>query len=168
MGYSIMSYLTDAGTLRGIYGSKNIKLGEELCDEWQEELVDLDRFFELSSGKAQQVVEDFIQGQIRFKELAFLYGYVYELFCRKWGEEVFPDSEEYETQFLEDLTKEYSAFLPIPFSGDFPHIVSIEHAQLQDFATKCLSRLKGEQREEFASVIEEARERGKDLVFFNY
>ncbi len=78
--------------------------------------------------------------------------------------------------YLDSVIKEYSAFIKIPFSDDFPHIVSIEY---KDFELKKAIFLSAELRghsedekkdyiEKISNVFDYAESKNKDLVFFNY
>jgi len=170
MGYAIQAYTTDAAKIKQIFGSKDKKLQTEVEAQLAERLADLNDDFDLEEDEvtAHTILNDLFDGVIRHPEQAHLYGYVYEMLCACFGASIEPENDMYALEFLDLIVKEYSAFIAIPFSGDFPHIVSIEYKDLDAFKKKYLRDEDDEQVRELADTIEHARVHSKDLVFFNY
>ncbi len=181
MGYYVQSYLTDSSEIRKLYGSKNKELLASLLHELSEDLNNLNQYFseELGDDKnSQKILTDIINGEVRFPKLAFMYGYVYEKLCDYYGEQVFPPNDEYSTDYYWSINKEtYKAFVPIPFSNDFPEIYSILTTELQEEKERFLAPTKirnvededvESAKEDFKYIFEEALKKNKDLVFFLY
>lgn len=181
MSYSVLSYLTDSAEIKKVYGSRNKKLLATLLDEFSEDFDILNEDFENDLDKnenAQEILEDIIDGEIRFPEIAFMYGYVYEKICEYYGELIFPPNDELSTGYYWDVPKQtYKAFIPIPFSDDFPEIFSIENKDLKSNKERFLSLFDREdvdeetfriEKEDFEFIFNQAMEENKDLVFFLY
>lgn len=183
MGYYVTSYLTDSAKIKKIYGSKDAKLLNALLNDLSEELDTLNDDFdfddEIDENKnSQKVLADIINGEINFPELDYLYGYVYEKLCEYFGEIIAPPNDEFSTNYYWEIPKEtYKAFIPIPFSSDFPEVYSIyaEDLQLEKAKFLALTERKGvdvdylkTEKEDFEFVFNKAIEENKDLVFFLY
>jgi hypothetical protein len=181
MSYSVVSYLTDSNEIKKLYGSKDKELLASLLNELSEELDNLNDDFEddISDDKnSQEVLTDIINGETRFPELAFMYGYVYEKLCGHYGEEIIPPNDEFSTNYYWAVPKQtYKAFIPIPFSSDFPEIYSIPTTGLQKEKDKFLALKKRDgidedylkmEKEDFEFTFDKAIEDKKDLVFFLY
>ena len=164
-----------------MYGSKDNALLSSLLDELSDQLDDLNGYFEdqIDDDKnAQEVLADIINGKIRFPELAFMYGYVYEKLCEYYGEKIIPPNDEFSTNYYWEVPKQtYSAFIPIPFSSDFPEIYSIPTRKLRIEKEKFLALTKRDgvdeaylkmEKEDFEFAFDKALEENKDLVFFLY
>lgn len=182
MGYYVTSYLTDSSEIKKLYGSKDeIKL-KRLLTDLSEELNSLNEDFdyELTGNEnSQEILTDIINGEIRFHNLAFMYGYVYEQLCIYYGKIIDPPNEEYSTAYYWEIPKKksYKAFIPIPFSNDFPEIYSIDKNNLQTEKDLFLSITKRDgidedylniEKEDFRFIFDEAITQNKDLVFFLY
>lgn len=133
MGYYISSYLTDANKVKSIFGSKDILLFEELKTKLSDNLEELNDNFEdefEEEQNSEEVLRDIINGEIRFPNLNFLYGYIYVLLCETFGEQFFTDADEISAEYFWFVSPDNSAFIPILFSDDFPQIVSIPKEDL--------------------------------------
>lgn len=191
MGYYLTSYLTNSSEIKKLYGSKDEKLLTTLLKDLSEELESLNDDFDyelnenedfdsddIENKDSQQILTDIINGEVRFPELAFMYGYVYELLCKYYGKTIFPPNKEYSTAYYWEIPKSsYKAFISIPFSSDFPEIYSIEISNLEAEKDLFLS-LKDRngineeglkiEKEDFKFIFDEAIKQKKDLVFFLY
>lgn len=180
MGYYVSSYLTNAESVRNIFGSKDIVLYEKLTDKFKEGFEKQNDYFSrdlpenVSFGS---VLLDIIYGQIRFPNLAFAYGYVYESLCEYCGEKVFPPEGDYSTNYYWAITKTPKSFIPIPVTFDFPEIYSISYGDLKTEKQRFLEITEIEgisteyinlEKEGFAFIFDKAIEEKKDLVFFTY
>ncbi|WJS96867.1 hypothetical protein NYQ10_10520 [Flavobacterium johnsoniae] len=181
MGYYITSYLTDSSEIKKIYGSKNEKLLATLIKELSEELNSLNEDFdyELTANKnSKEILTDIINGEVRFPEIAFMYGYIYEQLCKYYGKIIAPPGDEYSTPYYWEIPKSsYKAFISIPFSDDFPEIYSIEVNNLETERDLFLSLKERKgiseedlniEKEDFKFIFAEAIKQKKDLVFFLY
>jgi hypothetical protein len=181
MGYYVQSYVTDSNAIKKLYGSKDKELLASLLDKLSDELQNLNDDFssQINENKnAQTIVADFINGEVRFPELAFMYGYVYEKLCEHFGERVIPPNEEFSTNYYWAVPKQtYKAFIPIPFSKDFPEIYSISLSDLVTEKATFLGLTKREgadedylimEKEDFEFTFDKALDENKDLVFFLY
>ena len=174
MSYSVFAYLTDASKVASVFGSNNKKLFNELSASLKTDFEYFDNYFSDNlkpyQSSSEEVLKDIINGKIRFPDIPFLYGYVYEKICEYYGTQI------YNAENLWEL-EEQSAFMPIPFSSDFPHIISIENKQLKEKKTKFLALEAGngigdyDYEEEIADltyILDEALEQSKDLVICVY
>ena len=181
MGYNVTSYLTKSSEIKKLYGSRDQKLLTTLLHDLSEELESLNNDFDYEFNEnedSQQILTDIINGEVRFPELAFMYGYVYELLCKYYGKTVLPPNKEYSTTYYWEIPKSpYKAFIPIPFSDDFPEVYSIEVNNLEKEKDLFLSLIERNgidneglniEKEDFRFIFEEAIEQNKDLVFFVY
>ena len=183
MSYSVISYLTNSTEIKKLYGSKDKELLVYLLNELSDELNDLNNDFDFDDNigddkNSQEVLADMINGDIRFPELAYMHGYVYEKICRHYGEEIVPPNDEFSTNYYWAIPKQtYKAFIPIPFSSDFPEIYSIPTNELQTEKNKFLALTKRDdvdedylkmEKEDFEFTFDKAIENSKDLVFFLY
>ncbi|MDM1395704.1 DUF7691 family protein [Myroides odoratimimus] len=184
MSYSVQSYLTDKTKIQQVYGCKDLTLYNELCEAFQDQLDEHSDYFdnelEPHSITFVDILLDIINGEIQYNELTFAYGYVYELLCEHYGEVFYPTSDEYSTPYYETVETELTskAFIPIPFSEDFPSIYSIAIEDLDKEVTPFIEnyRRKKEideetytlEQEDFLYAFELAKKQNKDLVFFLY
>ena len=173
MSYSVHAYLTDAKKVSSVFGSCDQKIFNELSLSLKNDFEDLDNYFsdQVNSQKnAFDVLKDIINGKIRFPDIPFIYGYVYEKICEHFGNEI------YNAENIWELDNQ-SVFIPIPLSTDFPYIISIEKYQLQEKREKFLSLKEGEgigdydyeeEMSDLAFIFDEAIEKSKDLVICIY
>lgn len=180
MGYYVQSYLTDSDEIKKVYGSKNKTLLSSLLKKLSKELNELNDYFEdkLSDKiNSQEILTDFINGEIRFPELDFMYGYVYEKMCEHYGKQVSPPNDEYSTDYYWNIDKTPQAFVNIPFTNDFPEIYSISKNELKlekdrFLALKNIEGIDKEDlkmdKEDFRFIFNKAIKENKDLVFFVY
>ena len=183
MSYSVTAYLTNSADIVKLHGSKNNNLLAVLLDELSEQLGNLNDDFDFDPNigrdkNSQEVLRDIINGEIRFPEIAYLYGYVYEKLCQHYGAQVGPPNEEFSTNYYWAVPKQtYKAFIAIPFSSDFPEIFSIPVNDLPGEKERFLglSERKGAdeeylkmEKEDFEFAFDKAIEEKKDLVFFLY
>jgi hypothetical protein len=175
MGYYISSYLTDANKVKSLFGSKDILLFEELKTKLSDNLEDFNNSFEdelEGEQSSEEVLRDIINGEIRFPNLNFLYGYVYISLCETFGEQFFTDADDVSGSSFWLVAPENTAFITIPFSDDFPQIVSISKEDLipqKKFFLDVLNNpdFKNEYTEDIAAykqIFETAINANKDLV----
>lgn len=175
-----MSYLTDAEKVKSFYGSKDAAALEELYKALQEDFESLDDFFDGSSEgwqPAREILTDIINGEIRFPKLGYMYSYVYEQLCAYFGGQVFPPGEEYSTVYYYEIEKQPTAFIPIPFSNDFPEVYSISKDKLATEKERFLQVQKIDgindaglqmEKDDFAFIFDKAIAEQKDLLFMLY
>lgn len=178
MSYNVNCYLTDAKKIRDTFGCKDAQLHtlllkqlsanlQELNDDFEDEIDDEKNF--------QAVLADFINGEIRFPDDGFMYGYVYEQICGYYGELAV---QELSVPYMESVPQiTHKTFVPIPEPEDFPGIYSIAKEDLLKEKKSFLSApgMKGvdqetltEERQEYEDVFDQAIELNRDLVFFLY
>lgn len=81
MSYSVCAYLIEADKVRSVYGACDNQLINQLKVALKQELDCLNDSFSnsLNTDKdAYAVLADIVNGKIRYPEIAFMYGYVYE------------------------------------------------------------------------------------------
>ena len=84
MSYSVCAYLIEADKVRSVYGACDNQLINQLKVALKQELDSLNDSFSnsLNTDKdAYAVLADIVNGKIRYPEIAFMYGYVYERFA---------------------------------------------------------------------------------------
>ncbi|MGH1337395.1 MAG: hypothetical protein ACRBFS_14830 [Aureispira sp.] len=87
-----------------------------------------------------------------------------------------PAKEEIHLSYLEEVTTTYSAFIPISFSNDFPHVLSIVNANLETMKAEFLeTEIEGCSEEDmalytkhFTAIFDQAIADKLDLVLFKY
>jgi hypothetical protein len=173
MSYSVYAYLTDAKKVSSVYGSKNQTIFNELSVALKSDLENLNTDFSDTirfQKDAFEVLKDIVCGKISFPDISFMYGYVYEKICEYFGEQI------YNAENIWELDKQ-SAFIPIPFSCNFPFIISIEKDQLKNKKREFLSLKKGEgigdcdyeeEINDLTYILDEAIEKSKDLIICVY
>ena len=173
MSYSVYACLTEADKVKSTYGACDDLLINQLKEFLKQELDELNEYFGDSlntSPNAYEVLADIVNGRSRFPEIAFLYGYVYEMICRYYGKQI------YHAENLWQLDSQ-STFIPIPLSDDFPYIVSISVSELENKRTEYSSLQEGngigdydydQEMEDLNFIFDEAVEAQKDLVIMVY
>ncbi len=117
MSYSVCAYLTEADKVKSVYGTCDNQLINQLKVALKQELDTLNDYFSdsLNTDKdAYAALADIVNGEIRYPEIAFMYGYVYEKICNHYGTQI------YCAENLWQLDSQ-STFIPIPLSSDFPY-----------------------------------------------
>ena len=173
MSYSVYAYLTDADQVRKVYGSHDLKMLSHLSSSLKNGLNELNEYFrsDINTSKdAFDVLTDIVNGEIRLPEIAFMYGYVYEKICEHCGVMI------YNAENVWELDKQ-SAFIPIPFSNNFPYIISIPVSELEAKKGKYNTLKEGDgiggydydqEMDDLNFIFDEAIEAQKDLVIMVY
>ena len=123
MSYSVCAYLTEADKVKSVYGARDNLLLNQLKAALKPGLDSLNDYFSDSLNMdmdAYAVLADIVNGEIRYPEIAFMYGYVYEKICNHYGTQI------YCAENLWQLDSQ-STFIPIPLSEDFPYIISLAY-----------------------------------------
>ena len=139
MSYSVCAYLTEADKVKSVYGTCDNQLINQLKVALKQELDTLNDYFSdsLNTDKdAYAALADIVNGEIRYPEIAFMYGYVYEKICNHYGTQI------YCAENLWQLDSQ-STFIPIPLSSDFPYIISIPVSDLESKRTEYTSLQEG-------------------------
>ena len=159
MSYSVCAYLTEADKVKSVYGTCDNLLLNQLKAALKPGLDSLNDYFSNSLNAdmdAYAVLADIVNGEIRYPEIAFMYGYVYEKICNHYGT---------------------STFIPIPLSDDFPYIISIPVSELESKRTEYNSLEEGngigdydyeQEMDDLNFIFDEAIEAQKDLVIMVY
>ena len=173
MSYYVYAYLTEADKVKSVYRACDNQLLNQLKVMLKQPLDSLNDYFSdsLNTGKdAYAVLTDIVNGEIRYSEIAFMYGYVYEKICNLYGTQI------YYTENLWQLDSQ-STFIPIPLSDDFPYIISIPVTDLESKRTEYTSRQEGDgigdydyeqEMDDLNFIFDEAIEAQKDLVIMVY
>ena len=158
MSYSVCAYLTEADKVKSVYGTCDNLLLNQLKAALKQELDSLNDYFSdrlNTDMDAYAALADIVNGKIRYPEVTFLYGYVYE--------KIQLDSQ--------------STFIPIPLSDDFPYIISIPVSDLESKRAKYSSLQEGngigdydyeQEMDDLNFIFNEAIEAQKDLVIMVY
>lgn len=113
MSYSVIAYQVDSTKIKALWGSKNFDFVASFKSEYRTELDDLvDESDEDSADVYQACLMDIVNGEINSDNDSYLYGYLYELLCQKFGEMI--EHDEF-MSFLGDVTPlNYHGFIPLP------------------------------------------------------
>lgn len=173
MSYSVYAYLTDANKVKSVYGACDNQLMNQLKLVLKQGLDGLNDYFNDSLNMdmdAYAVLADIVNGEIRYPEIAFIYGYVYEQICNHYGTQI------YCAENLWQLDTQ-STFIPIPLSSDFPYIISIPVSELESKRMEYTSLKEGngigdydyrQEMDDLNFIFDEAVEAQKDLVIMVY
>ena len=173
MSYYVYAYLTEADKVKSAYGTCDNLLINQLKASLKQELDRLNDYFSdsLNTDKdAYAVLTDIVNGKIRYPEIAFMYGYVYEKICSHYGTLI------YNVENLWQLDSQ-STFFPIPLSDDFPYIISIPVSELESKRTEYTASQEGngirdydyeQEMDDLNFIFDEAIEAQKDLVIMVY
>ena len=173
MSYYVYAYLTEADKVKSVYGTCDNMLMSQLKASLKQELNRLNDYFSdsLNTDKdAYAILADIVNGEIRYPEMAFMYGYVYEKICSLYGTKI------YCAENLWQLDCQ-STFVPIPLSDDFPYIISIPVTELESKRTEYTSRQEGDgignydyeqEMDDLNFIFDEAIEAQKDLAIMVY
>lgn len=165
MSYYVYAYLTEADKVKSAYGTCDNMLINQLKASLKQELDSLN-----TDKDAYAVLTDIVNGKIRYPEIAFMYGYVYEKICSHYGTLI------YNVENLWQLDSQ-STFFPIPLSDDFPYIISIPVSELESKRTEYTSLQEGngigdydyeQEMDDLNFIFDEAIEAQKDLVIMVY
>lgn len=178
MSYTINTYLTDSVKIKQLFGSKNQELFQEILNTYAEDFEELDDYFEddyENGANAKEILLDFINGEIRFPNLDFLYGYVFEKLVDFHGELVIPPSEEYDVNYYWNIEKTQTAFIDFPFSEDFPELYCISKVDLNKqkelFLRTSMDNSEEDwtaEKKDFEFIFTKAIAENMDLVFITY
>ena len=173
MSYSVYTYLTDAKKVMYVYGSKDKQIFNRLYQSLKDGFDQIDSSFSdriNNKNNSYAILENIVNGKIQFPEVPYMYGYVYEKICEFYGYPIFND------EYIWQLDNQ-SAFIPIPFSQDFPYIISVGTKSLQHKKEQYLSLKEGQgigdydydqEREDLTFIFDEAIERNMDLIISVY
>ena len=87
MSYSVCAYLTEADKVKSVYGACDNLLLNQLKAALKPGLDSLNDYFSDNLNtdmNAYAVLADIVNGEIRYPEIAFMYGYVYEKICNHY------------------------------------------------------------------------------------
>lgn len=173
MSYSVCVYLTDADKVKSVYGACDTAMLNQLTAALKQELDSLNNYFSdrlNTDMDAYAALADIVNGKIRYPEIAFMYGYVYEKICSHYGTQI------YCAENLWQLDSQ-SIFIPIPLSDNFPYIISIPVSELESKRTEYNSLEEGngigdydyeQEMNDLNFIFDEAIEAQKDLVIMVY
>lgn len=173
MSYYVYAYLTEVDKVKSVYGTCDNLLMNQLKASLKQELDRLNDYFSdsLNSDKdAYAVLADIVNGEIRYPEIAFVYGYVYEKICNLYGTQIYCAENFWQLDCQ-------STFIPIPLSDDFPYIISIPVTELESKRMEYASRQEGDgigdydyeqEMDDLNFIFDEAIEAQKDLVIMVY
>lgn len=155
-------------------------LADDLADELDELGFLMEDLGVPPSISAAAILQDIADGVIRYGETAaFAYGYVYEHLCAMFGDRMDPEYEGdgfgYALQYLDSIEPRASAFIPIPFSDDFPHVVSYAPDELAEARARLTSANPHDRPEanallalQLGALFDQAQSEGTGVVLFNY
>ena len=92
MSYSVCAYLTEADKVKSVYGACDNLLLNQLKVALKPGLDSLNDYFSDNLNtdmNAYAVLADIVNGEIRYPEIAFMYGYVYEKICNHYGTQIY-------------------------------------------------------------------------------
>ena len=162
MSYSVCAYLTEADKVKSVYGARDNLLLNQLKAALKPGLDSLNDYFSDSLNTdmdAYAVLADIVNGEVRYPEIAFMYGYVYEKICNHYGTQI------YCAENLWQLDSQ-STFIPIPLSDDLES-KRMEYNSLEE--GNGIGDYDYEQEmDDLNFIFDEAVEAQKDLVIMVY
>jgi len=180
VSYALTAYLVSPTGLQSFWGGGNVAtFAEDLADELAELSVLMEDLGVPPSISANAILQDIADGIIRHGDTAaFAYGYVYEHLCAMFGDRVDPDDDDgdgFALQYLDTIEPRYSAFIPIPFSDDFPHVASYAPNELANARARLTSATPHQAPEanallarQLGALFDQAQADGTGVVLFNY
>jgi hypothetical protein len=138
MGYSHMFFAVDVAELKGLYGSKNDALLNEVLNSQTEEIEDNDAFFEdeIADGELPDTataVREIFHGTPRSDVDGAIYGYALKIICQHIGQAVWGGENgvaNVADHPYDSLLVKSGLPIPIPEPGDFPVIGYLDFDQL--------------------------------------
>ena len=140
MGYSHNFFALDVGKLKGIFGSKNDELMNQILKEQQEDINDNDAFFEdeIELGEVPNTstaIRQIFDGNPQMDAEGAIYGYALKIICQHLGEPVW--GGEYGVADVTDHPYKSNLLksgipIPIPEPSDFPMIGHLSLDQIDD------------------------------------
>jgi hypothetical protein len=138
MGYSHMFFAVDVAKLKGLYGSKNDALLEEVLESQAEEIEDNDGFFEdeIEDGDSPDTataLRDIFHGNPQRDAEGAMYGYALKIICMHIGQPIYGGEEnvaDVSAHPYDSLLMKSGIPIPIPEPSDFPVIGYLDFNQL--------------------------------------
>ncbi len=167
-----MAFQVDASKIAELWGSKNTEFLDDFMAKHKGDIEEGANWFEIEPQVYRDCLADIINGAITRDETHhYIYGYIYEMMCRDFGEQI--EREEFLSYLSEVTDGNFKAFIPIPASNDWPDIYSIKFNQLEeakDFFLKNAPDYAAETNyiDEISYIFKITSDRNKDLVFINY
>jgi len=177
MSYYVTPYLVNAEAIEDFWGSDDSNLVEAMREQHADALARLDADFGLRAPfQAEDALSEIAAAELtRPDEYWFVYVYVYEILCGHFGE-AFPIEDDLALEYLDGIDPSFGAFIDIPCRRDFPHVLSIRHADLpakrelflegvpDGYCKEDLELL----RKQLTELFDLATERDRGLVLMNY
>lgn len=173
MSYNIQAITVDSKKIKSVWGSRNEVFLSKFMKKNKKYFKESAEDFDIDKSVYEECMRDIINGELR-KELVefhFIYGYLYELLCLKFGKYV---KHECFLSFLFEVTdNRYKAFIPIPKGSDWPEFYSIEYDNLEEGREMFLNNKEPHAKEEYYidavnMIFNKALKKKKDLVFIGY
>lgn len=171
MGYNVIAYQANAKKIQAFRGSHDKRLLDALLAEFHEDIEYQIDYFGIDFKTYKKHATDIVEGKISHDNKPYLYGYIYELLCQKYGKDI--ESDEFMSFLGEAVDDNYLAFIPIPENEDWPEFYSIKFNDLDYARNLFLSNEEDYAQEDYYieeinNIFDTALSNKKDLVFFGY
>jgi hypothetical protein len=171
MSYNVFAYQVNSEKIKSIWGSNDMVFLDLLLSEYKDEIEEQLEWFDLDIDTYKAYLNDIIKAKITNNDNNYIYGYLYEFLCLKFGTII--ESDEF-MSYLEDVTEDnHKAFIPIPKNDDWPEFYSIYFNDLEDARQKFMNNKNEYAKEDYYieevnKIFDLAVKNKNDLVFFGY
>jgi len=172
MSYNVIAYQVNSAKIQSIWGSNDLEFVDTFLIQYSDKIEDLvDELGEEDNNLYKTCLIDIVKGEITHCANDYIYGYLYELICQKFGEII--ESDEF-MSYLEDVTPyNHKAFIPIPKNDDWPEFYSVYFNELENTRKSFLGLAKDYAKEDYFleeinNIFDTAIKNKMDLVFFAY
>jgi len=129
MSYNTMVFQVDSGKIAALWGSNNNAFLEGFMVKHKDDIEEGMDWHEVGLEVYRNCLADIINGVITAdKAHHFIYGYLYEMLCRDFGEQI--EREEFLSYLSEVTDGDFKVFIPIPAPENWPDIYSVKVDEL--------------------------------------
>lgn len=173
MSYSTMVYQVDSEKIEKLWGSKNTSFLDAFMVKHKDDIEEQADWFEVEPQIYQDCLADIINGTItKDKEYNHIYGYLYQMMCLDFGEQI--ERDDFLSYLSEVTDGGFKVFIPIPTPNDWPDIYSVKFNDLEKSKYLFLNAAPDyiledtTYTDEVKYVFKTAQDNKKDLVFINH
>ncbi|MCB1176102.1 MAG: hypothetical protein KDK36_00865 [Leptospiraceae bacterium] len=176
MGYGLQGYTIQLDELERKFVSWDERVFEQVSTSYRDILDRYNEDFEYEIKEwgcpnSYKCLDEIIMRKIKYRKNGFLYCYVFELICRSLGHklnnsELYPLGGSKYIDFLDNWAKPPFG---IPLADDFPIVYTIYENDFEDLKVKTsLSKLEDNEKKQFISWVDEAKESKSELILYYY
>jgi len=168
-----MVYLVDSEKIEQLWGSKSTTFVDAFLVKHKGDIEEQAGWFDVKPQIYQDCLADIVNGTItKDKEYNHIYGYIYQMMCLDFGEQV--ERDDFLTYLSEVTDGDFKVFIPIPAPSDWPDIYSVKFNELEKAKELFLNEAPDYISEdsvyidEVKYVFKMAMDNNKNLVFINH